>query len=234
MIYITGDTHGNFSHVEAFTKENNTTTDDVLIILGDAGINYYKGPKDNKLKKKLSNLPITLFCVHGNHEERPYNIPGYEEKVFNGGTVYVQPEYPNILFAKDGEIFQFNGEKYLVIGGAYSVDMHYRLVMGFAWFPSEQPNLQEKVRIEEKINEAGWKVDGVLSHTCPYTTRPTHLFLSEINQNTVDSSMEKWLETISQKLDFTKWYFGHYHDEWENGKYKMLFNAIISLPRLKQ
>ena len=39
MIYLTGDTHGNFDRIRRFCEINNTTKDDVLIILGDAGIN---------------------------------------------------------------------------------------------------------------------------------------------------------------------------------------------------
>lgn len=41
MVYITGDTHGNFLTIAEFCGEQKTTADDVLIILGDAGINYY-------------------------------------------------------------------------------------------------------------------------------------------------------------------------------------------------
>ena len=41
MIYITGDKHGNFSEVYAFCCKNKTTRDDLMIVLGDAGINYY-------------------------------------------------------------------------------------------------------------------------------------------------------------------------------------------------
>ena len=41
MIYITGDTHRDFGRIFDFCEENGTTKDDVLIILGDAGINYF-------------------------------------------------------------------------------------------------------------------------------------------------------------------------------------------------
>ncbi len=39
--YITGDTHGDFSRIAEFCGSNGTDTNDVMIILGDAGINYY-------------------------------------------------------------------------------------------------------------------------------------------------------------------------------------------------
>lgn len=39
-----------------------------MIILGDAGINYWLDMSDKELKGQLSGLDITFFCVHGNHE----------------------------------------------------------------------------------------------------------------------------------------------------------------------
>lgn len=64
--------------------------------------------KDKRQKRELSKLPITIFGIHGNHEQRPQNFPTYIEKICRGGFVYVEPEYPNLLFAKDGEIYDFD------------------------------------------------------------------------------------------------------------------------------
>ncbi len=62
MIYITGDKHADFRKVFYFCKENKTTLDDILIVLGDAGINYYANEKDNNLKDSLNKYyPITFF-----------------------------------------------------------------------------------------------------------------------------------------------------------------------------
>ncbi len=107
-IYITGDTHRDFSRIYNFCEREETTRDDIMIILGDSGINYYLMGMDNILKSELELMPITLFCIHGNHEERPFNIPSYEEQQWHGGTVYVEPKYPSLIFAKDGEIYDFN------------------------------------------------------------------------------------------------------------------------------
>ena len=45
---------------------------------------------------------------------------------WHGGLVYREEEYPNLVFAKDGEIYDIAGKKTIVIGGAYSVDKWYR------------------------------------------------------------------------------------------------------------
>ena len=62
MIYITGDKHADFKEVLFFCFQNETTKDDVLIVLGDAGINYFANEKDNSLKESLQKVySITFF-----------------------------------------------------------------------------------------------------------------------------------------------------------------------------
>ena len=81
--YVTGDTHRDFGRIFEFCEEYATTTEDVLVICGDAGINYYCDYSDKDLKMELAELPITILCVHGNHEERHFSL-GYEEKYYAG------------------------------------------------------------------------------------------------------------------------------------------------------
>lgn len=50
MVYLTGDTHGDFRRIAAFCTRFGTTVDDVMIILGDAGINF-SGEQKDKAKK---------------------------------------------------------------------------------------------------------------------------------------------------------------------------------------
>lgn len=227
MIYITGDTHRDFENVIEFCHLHNTTIDDVLIILGDVGLNYYLDSSDNKVKKRVAELPITLFCVRGNHEERPENINTYTTTNFFNGECYLEKQYPNIIFAKDGEVYTINSKKCIVIGGAYSVDKHYRLLRGWHWFESEQLTNDEMNHIENVLNvEYNNKIDIVLSHTCPYDTRPTHLFMQGLDQSTVDNTMEIWMQKVADNISFDKWYFGHFHGDWENGKYEMLYKTI--------
>lgn len=227
MVYITGDIHGSVSRIEDFCLKYSTTIEDTLIILGDTGFNYYRNYRDDWLKLTASELPITLFCIRGNHKERPENVEGYELEIFFGDDVYYQPTYPNIKFAKDGGIYNIEGKRCLTIGGAYSVDKFYRLSCGWQWFEGEQLKPEERDYIDSYVYKNP-NYDYVLTHTCPYDIRPTHLFLPNIDQSTVDTSMEEWLQKVSGNIKFDKWYFGHYHDNWCNGKYEMLYEHIIS------
>lgn len=226
MIYITGDKHGDFYDVYNFCHSNKTTKDDIMIILGDAGINYYLNNNDNMLKDKLLNYPITFFCIHGNHEERPEKIKTYKTKKFHNGIVYYEDEYPNILFAKDGEIYDFNSKKTLVIGGAYSVDKHYRLLMGYNWYESEQPNEETKNMVKKVLNNYNNKIDVILSHTCPYRYIPREMFISAVDQSTVDNSTEYFLDEIEKNTDYSLWYCGHYHTDKVIDKIMFMYNDI--------
>ena len=226
MIYITGDKHADFKDVFYFCYANKTTIKDTLIVLGDAGINYYTNEKDYMLKNSLLQYPITFFCIHGNHEERPENIKSYKTKEFHNGIVYYEEDYPNILFAKDGEVYDFNNHKVLVIGGAYSVDKHFRLAMGYNWYESEQPNEKIKIKVKNTLKKLNNKVDIILSHTCPYKYLPREMFLAGIDQSTVDYSTEYFLDEIEESTNYNLWYCGHYHTDKRVDKIIFMFHKI--------
>lgn len=223
-VYITGDKHGTYDDVFEFCYKYKTNREDILIILGDAGINYFLNDKDYILKNSLLELPLTLFCIHGNHEERPENISSYESKLFNNGIVYFESDYPNILFAKDGEIYNFNDKKVLVIGGAYSVDKYYRLINGFNWYESEQPDEEIKMRVKSNLKANDNNVNIILSHTCPYKYLPYEAFLGSIDQSTVDKSTEKFLDEIEQNVKYDKWYCGHFHIDKKIDRIRFMMN----------
>ncbi len=43
------------------------------------------GIGDNRGKDNLTKIPITFFCIHGNHEMRPSKELGYQVKEYHGG-----------------------------------------------------------------------------------------------------------------------------------------------------
>ena len=118
MIYYTGDIHGQKYQIECFCKRFKPTKDDTIVILGDVAANYSRDERDTELKQALNKLKPTILCIHGNHEIRPWNIPTYKTKIWNGGTVWYEEEYPSVLFAKDGEIYDLEGIRHIAIGGA--------------------------------------------------------------------------------------------------------------------
>jgi 3-oxoacid CoA-transferase subunit A len=211
-----------------------TDKNDILVILGDVGINYigkdtHKYPRnlsDEGLKKIINELPVTLFCIHGNHEIRPESLTTYEERIWNNGTVYIEPEFPDILFARDGEIYKLNGKRCIVIGGAYSVDKEYRLLKDMGWWADEQPSAEVKKQVEERLAAEKFKIDIVFSHTCPY--KYVHQIFPFVYKD-VDNSTEKWLDTIENQLDYSRWYCGHMHKTQVIGKMQFMYEDFAEL-----
>ena len=79
-------------------------------------------------------------------------------------------------------------------------------------------------------NNSNALTDYILSHTAPISEEPTYLFLNFIDQSKVDKTMENFLEKVKNQITFTKWFFGHYHDDAIlNDKFRIMFNDIIEL-----
>lgn len=84
-------------------------------------------------------------------------------------------------------------------------------------------------KLESVLEQRGWQIDIVLSHTCPLKYEPREVFLAGINQSTVDKSTEVWLGTIEAKLQYEHWYCGHYHTVKEIDKLQFMFEDFTLL-----
>lgn len=226
---LTGDTHGGMATISRIGNIHRNMEDCVpdatgIIILGDAGLNYYLNKTDKKYKKLLNSQGYHIYCVRGNHEQRPENLDyelSYDPEVF--GMVYDDPDFENIKYFVDGGEYIIGGHSALVIGGAYSIDKWYRLARaGYkpeeasiaspkvcGWFKDEQLTAEECGDIWDKVQ--GKHYDFVFTHTCPIDWEPTDLFLNGIDQSTVDKSMEIWLGKLKDCFTWGVWCFGHYH-----------------------
>ena len=205
---VTGDTHRVFSRFKHLDKTPNTG----IIILGDVGLNYTLDENDHDTKRALcKHYPYDFYCVRGNHEARPSDVPNmelrYDEDV--KGWVWIEEDFPRIKYFQDWGIYEIDGLRTLVISGAYSVDKHYRLMQGWKWFENEQLSAEEMWSCKNAVKDR--QFDLVLSHTCPLSLQPTDLFLRGLDQSTVDNGMEIWLENLARMFEWKIWLFGHYH-----------------------
>jgi 3-oxoacid CoA-transferase subunit A len=234
--YITGDIHGDLSRFDDFEKSLNHNIINNLIVLGDSGFLYhdYFSRQAIYMRERAKGFSFNFYIVRGNHEDRPENVPAltklYDSQIL--GEVYVDEAYPSIRYLLDGAIYNFGGQNCLILGGAYSVDKQYRLMRGWKWFPEEQLANEEMTQIYKNCKDK--QFDFILSHTCPYSWRPTHMFLSMIDQETVDTSMEEFFEKYKNEFHFDMWLWGHYHENCVcDKKGVMLYDAIYDLAMCK-
>lgn len=232
MVYVTGDTHASFGEFCDTVRKKELTGEDLVIILGDAGFNYFGADADRINKMQVNSLGVPVFCVHGNHEMRPAATGLYRLADWHGGQVWVEEDFPNLLFGRDGDIYDINGKSVVVIGGAYSVDMYYRIARNPhnpRWWPDEQPDDATKARVEARLAARGWNVDYVLSHTCPLRYEPVEMFLPGLDCRQVDRSTEEWLDRIEERLAYQTWYCGHWHTDKTHLRMHFLFHDMVPL-----
>lgn len=234
-----------------------------LICLGDFGGNYFDNYRDDDFKRKLGRYPLTYFVIRGNHEERAENrAKQYPDKwtteEYFGNTVWVEKEFPYIKYALDvPAVYHIPYvEKYsieleenehgelpddivreldvLVLPGAYSVDKQYRLANGYSWFPQEQLSEEERQIGFDLCEQYHYRFDMVLSHTCPICYEPIDLFLSFVDQSTVDKTTERFLGELEYKMSYDMWLWGHFHADriYPTEHQIMLYTQAVELQNL--
>ncbi len=243
---IRGDTHGGTNWITEQLKDYQPEQT-AIIILGDAGFNFFLNKRDQQIKEYVEQFGYYIYAVRGNHEMRPEHLPSliheYDKNV--EGWVIYEPDYPHIRYFDEyaSPIYTINGYRCLVLNGAYSVDKWYRLNRAgmteetnnpkrTGWFADECLTKEEMEEIEHYIDNSGnYTFDFVFSHTCPKKYQPTDLFLSFIDQSTVDESMELWMDKLSEKIVVNiAWLYGHYHkDRIEKPHVEQYFNDIENL-----
>ena len=232
-IFITGDQHGNPDNIYYLDSVVRLSENDLVISLGDFGVPYWSAKK--KSKNDLDTLEMfnkfhTNFAIiQGNHSKRFERVKWFKQSEFCGANSFYCPLYPNFHFLQNGEVYNFNGMSFLVIGGGYSVDKFIRLEHGWTWEPEEQLNEEEKSKIRNLISE-NEKYDFVLTHVAPLELQPTWLFLSFVDQSQVDTSEEVFLSEVRKQIDYKAWFFGHYHGDYIVGeKEYLLYNQFIEI-----
>lgn len=246
MIYITGDTHSDFSRFteENFPIQSEMTKDDYVIICGDFGGIWTSEEESSREKDALDwldNKSFTTLFVDGNHENytRLYNYPIEEWK---GGKVHKIRD--SVLHLMRGKIFDIDNKKIFTFGGARSHDIQdgilnldeeekiyeyrkrgaYFRIRDFLWWDLELPTNQEMENGIENLEKINYKVDYIISHCCPTSIQAL------INSTYKRDILTDYLQQISEKCTFKRWYFGHYHDYRQvNAQFTLLYEDILPL-----
>ena len=243
---LRGDTHGNFNWMMNGCLKEYVPEETAIIILGDAGFDFYLNKTDLRKKKEINDRSYHIYWLCGNHEARPSDVDGYKliyDQNVNG-AVYYDPRFPNLRAFTNYGLYDIDGYTCFVIGGAYSVDKYWRLQRAgmteetndpkkTGWFNNEQLTKEEMSECEDMITrfyKMGKHVDFVFSHTCPIDWQPTDLFLNQVDQSTVDNSMEVWMGALKDEFDWNVWLWAHYHaDRLERPHCELYYNNIDSL-----
>lgn len=247
MIYITGDTHSDFSKfdIDKFPIQSEMTKDDYIIICGDFG-GVWTFEEESSIERAnldwLNSRNFTTLFVDGNHENftRLYNYP---EEEWHGGKVHKIRD--SVIHLIRGEIFDIDNKKFFTFGGAKSHDIQegilnldeeeeiyeYRKrgaffrIRDFSWWDLELPTDEEMKNGMRKLEKANYKVDYIITHCCPTSVQA--IFSGGTYKK---DYLTDYLQEICEKCEFKKWYFGHYHENRQiNSQFMCLYEDIVPL-----
>ena len=116
MIYITGDTHGQFERrftTGSFPEQKDMTKSDYVIICGDFGGIWDRAGESDSEKHWLdwfNDRSYTLLFIDGNHENFD-RIESYPEKEWHGAE-YMRLDHMYIISCED-KCLKLTGKRFL-------------------------------------------------------------------------------------------------------------------------
>jgi len=251
MIFITGDTHGDFTRfsTDIFPEQKQMTKDDFVIVCGDFGL-WHDTKQERHWLDWLNDKPFTTLFVDGNHEnfDRLYQMPVSD---WNGGQVHFIRN--SIIHLMRGHVFDIAGKRVFAMGGASSHDIDdgilepddpdfkyrrkaldkrqalYR-INRISWWKEELPSNEEYETARKNLDACSRKVDYIVSHCCP--TSVADIIGGGMYQR---DRLTDFFEEIKERCAFDYWFFGHYHDNRAiMRKYVLLYEQIVEIEPLDE
>lgn len=235
MIFITGDTHSDFSRFtrKRFPEQENLSKDDIVIIAGDFGGIWFGTEDAFRLKAErgnldeLNNRSFTTVFVPGNHENYDRLMSSeFQTVLWNGG--YAKEIRPSVYMLLRGEIYELDGLTLFAFGGARSHDVTDGIL------DPGDPELKRKIKQLKQLGRNMYRIRGkswweqelpsqaemdhglenLRKHDWKVDCVVTHCAPSSI-QETLSGfqrdMLTDYLEDIQTRLSYQSWYFGHYH-----------------------
>lgn len=215
-VHVTGDTHVPYD-IHKFLLLHKTfdvsKKNYLFIILGDFGLIWknYKDFREGCWTEWIELQPYTVAFVDGNHEnfERINSLPS--EKMFGADVGIIGK---NILHLRRGRIYTIAGKKFFCFGGAQSIDRHSRK-LGVSIWPEETPSYNEMNEGISNLEKHQFSVDYILTHTGPMRITEDYIKTHALILDDPTDPTEKYLDHIFETVNFSHWYFGHWHEDLE-------------------
>ena len=241
MIFVTGDTHGEFNRLSS--RHFRASESDYVIVCGDFGAVWDEGGADQYWLEWLAGKPWTTLFVDGNHENYDL-LRALPVEQWMGGAV--QRIRPNVLHLMRGQVYEIEGIRFFVMGGASSHDAEVILHPDDPEFQKKRKRLN-RLKVRYRVEHQTWwkeelpseaefetglaalagvqnQVDVILTHCAPTNIQ------EQIGSSCRPDRLTDYLEQIRNTCSFKLWFFGHYHAERRiDPRFILLYESVVPL-----
>lgn len=219
MIYITGDTHGEFERFGSHYFD--AAKGDYVIICGDFGNLWDNSNTEKYWRKWLKEKPFTVLFIDGNHENYDM-LSAFPITEWNGGKI--QKIADNIIHLMRGQVFDIDGIRFFTMGGASSHDIDAGVLE-----PSDPDFTIKRKKLDRemalyRINRVSWWAEELPSE------EEMAEGLANLERVGNKDRLTDYLDIVKEKCEFKMWFFGHYHENRIIGqRFTMLYKEKIRL-----
>ena len=223
-LFITGDMHGEKARFTdpSFHIEDILLPGDTLLICGDFKFIFDddKRMEEDAFLDELERKPYTILFCDGNHENFD-RLESYPVESWNGG--YIHRIRKNILHLMRGQIFDFFGKSFFVMGGGCSFGLD-PCIEGKTWWKRESPDATEYRIAIDNLNKRNNHVDYVITHTVPISVMRQEV------PHYVSDPLNYFLEWLQDHVHYQMWYYGHIHlDKQVNEKQTAVYYQVLKI-----
>lgn len=206
VVYITGDMHGCLERLydKNFRK---LKAGDVLIVAGDFGFIFDGSKTERQVIDYLASRRFVTAFVDGTHDNMK-KINSARETYWHGGKVHRIKG--NLVHLMRGQIFSIEGHSFFTFGGGESTDKDMRIENGL-WWREEEPTPQEMAEGAKNLDEAGCKIDYIVTHEPPSLVKSSMLLLRGDSDRV--NKLGGYFEEIGRSCEYKHWYFGSLHED---------------------
>lgn len=198
-----GDLHCNYKSAQKAVRQASKQGADVIIQVGDFAYNFPDGYL-NTIETECERFGILFLFIDGNHDNFDWL---YDQPVDEDGTRKLRPL---LWHLPRGFRWEWNGVRFLALGGAHSVDRSWRIPGAEWWYQEYLTNADLYKAVE------GGNVDVMVTHDAP-TDAPVPLGDPSWIPESDQIMAKKHRELLQDVVDIVEPRFlihGHYHNSY--------------------
>lgn len=221
-VLVCGDWHGSAAAARHMSKEAQRQGCRVIVQVGDFGFWPHTDPDYvHHVNKCMLKNNMFVVWIDGNHENFDVLFGTDWPETRLGFSRIAE----RVLYAPRGHRWEWDGVRFLSLGGGYSIDKDWRLSQGpegMYWWR------QETITQADVMNCGTNAVDVMFSHDMP---EGVDLGISLTHNSREDQWNRKAVRAVVDKVKPARLYHGHYHHANQtllriDGSYPVEINSL--------